>query len=60
MATLAFFIPARLASCIPKALREDHFFVRWSKTVGKHPVSHAETMSWEDRPAEAITKAVLL
>ncbi len=28
MATFAFFIPIRLASFIPQALREDHFFVR--------------------------------
>jgi hypothetical protein len=28
MATFAFFMPIRLASFIPQALREDHFFVR--------------------------------
>lgn len=28
MATLAFFMPIRLASFIPQAFREDHFFVR--------------------------------
>jgi hypothetical protein len=28
MATLAFFMPMRLASFIPQALRADHFFVR--------------------------------
>ena len=28
MATFAFFIPIRLASFIPQALREDHFLVR--------------------------------
>jgi hypothetical protein len=28
MATFALFMPIRLASFIPQALREDHFFVR--------------------------------
>lgn len=28
MATFAFLVPIRLASFIPQALREDHFFVR--------------------------------
>lgn len=33
IATLAFFIPTRLASFMPQAFREDHFLVRCSSTV---------------------------
>lgn len=33
MATFAFFTPIRFMSFIPQALREDHFFVRESRTV---------------------------
>lgn len=33
MATFAFFMPTRFASFTPQALREDHFFVRYRRTV---------------------------